>query len=1110
MSHLKYRVIASCVLCLVVCLTGFRPLPVFAQGDDEAAIRSLVERFFAAYQKKDLDGLMSLWSEKASDFAASKQSLQQTFNDHQTIEVKRLDIGKVTIEGSQGKIELSVEVSAVNARTGKPADGFGKLSRIMRVSKEGAEWKLWQYVSSEEDFAADLLAAQTEDERKALMSRNEQRVTSGLVRELNRQGRALSGQSKYAQASRVYEIALRVAGQVDDKAGAALVLIGVGNVHYLQGDYKQAVDAYRQSLKLAEETGSKADMGRAWGSLGSATFAQGDYTQSLELHQKSLKLREEAGDKVGISTALGNIAGVYYSQGNYEQALEYQLRGLKLAEEMGDKTGIAVALNNIGAVYLIQGDYFNALDMRQKSLKIREELGDKSGIAQILNGIGVVYYGHGNYEQALGYYQKSLQLSKEIGRKAGIAASITNIGNVHYSQGNLTMALEFMQQSLKLHEELGDRASLATSLNNMGAVYNDQGNHTRALESLQQSHKIAEELGYEQVIASTLTNIAQTYQYLGKYQMALDYAGRAITVTRQSENADVLWQALTAEGQAHVALNQFDRARQSFLDAISIIEKLRGQLAGAERSQQLFFEGKVSPYYAMVDLLIRQQDTAQALLYAERAKGRVLLDVLSNGRVNITKAMTPDELARDQTLTAELKALNTQIARLKSAPASAELTRLTARLEKARLEYDALQSSIYAAHPELKVQRGRAQTVTLDEAAKLLPDDRTAVLEYVVGENNSYLFVLTKAAAGQSSKKPVTLNVYPLNLKGKELAEMSESFRRRVAERDLTIKAPARRLYDLLVKAAEKQLQGITKLTIVPDGPLWELPFQALYRGQQGYLLEAYAVSYAPSLSVLREMDRKGAEFRLTRKTGPQATSARRVRTAATLTENFQTELFALGNPILSNEAVAKVSVLRGEESLGPLPDAEREVSTLGKLYGHARSKVLIGDKATEEEVKAEAGKYLLLHFATHAILDDRNPMYSRIMLSYGGDRAQEDGLLEAWELMKLDLTAEMAVLSACQTARGRVGAGEGMIGMSWALFVAGCPTVVVSQWKVDSARTTDLMLEFHRNLLRRKAGGQPAMTKAEALREAALKLLNSQYNHPAYWAGFVLIGNEK
>jgi CHAT domain-containing protein len=217
-----------------------------------------------------------------------------------------------------------------------------------------------------------------------------------------------------------------------------------------------------------------------------------------------------------------------------------------------------------------------------------------------------------------------------------------------------------------------------------------------------------------------------------------------------------------------------------------------------------------------------------------------------------------------------------------------------------------------------------------------------------------------------------------------------------------------------------------------------------------------------------------------------------------------------MGNPTINAERLAKVSLTRGDESLDPLPNAEREVNTLGKLYGAERSRILIGEQATEEQVKAEASRYLLLHFATHAVLDDRNPMYSRIVMSSPEEGAKEDGLLEAWELMNLDLKAELVVLSACQTARGRVGAGEGMIGMSWALFVAGSPSVVVSQWKVDSARTTDLMLEFHRNLLRKLATGGPAMSKAEALRAAALKLLHGQYNHPAYWAGFVIIGNER
>ena len=135
--------------------------------------------------------------------------------------------------------------------------------------------------------------------------------------------------------------------------------------------------------------------------------------------------------------------------------------------------------------------------------------------------------------------------------------------------------------------------------------------------------------------------------------------------------------------------------------------------------------------------------------------------------------------------------------------------------------------------------------------------------------------------------------------------------------------------------------------------------------------------------------------------------------------------------------------------------------------------------------------------------------MFSFLTLAQTAGDPNEDGLLEAREIINMDLHAKLAVLSACQTARGWVGAGEGVIGMSWALFVAGVPTTVASQWKVDSASTTSLMIDFHRRLTTRSANGKSKEAKAEALREAELGLLRSErYRHPFYWAGFVMIGD--
>jgi CHAT domain-containing protein len=199
--------------------------------------------------------------------------------------------------------------------------------------------------------------------------------------------------------------------------------------------------------------------------------------------------------------------------------------------------------------------------------------------------------------------------------------------------------------------------------------------------------------------------------------------------------------------------------------------------------------------------------------------------------------------------------------------------------------------------------------------------------------------------------------------------------------------------------------------------------------------------------------------------------------------------LLAMGDPQLSG-------ALR-------LPNASREVAGLGRLYGDGAVTMTGGD-ASETRWKALAPQYDVLHLATHGNLNSGNPLFSSVMLAAGGG---EDGLVEAREILDLDLKADLVVLSGCETGRGGFHYGEGLVGLSWALMVAGSPSSLVSQWKVDSAGTTELMLAFHRDL--RARNGSKAPGKAAAFRAAALaRLQTAAYRHPYYWAGFVLIGD--
>jgi CHAT domain-containing protein len=767
--------------------------------------------------------------------------------------------------------------------------------------------------------------------------------------------------------------------------------------------------------------------------------------------------------------------------------LDYYQRSLKLAEQLGDKSVVPAVLNNVGLVLSGQGNYAQALESFQKSLLLSEQQG--TSIARVLNNLGLVHFLQGNYAQALQYFQKGLTLKEQSNDKPGILTGLNNIGLVHFTQGNYTQALEYYQRTLAVAEELGNKEGLGAILVNIGEIYGHQNNHELALKTYQRSLALAEELGAKETIAQALGHIGNTYYSQGKYEKSLEFSAQAGAVAKQIGSPQPLIEARTIAGKTYRSLNQPDQARQAFQEAIDTIETVRGQLAGNEQQQEQFFENKLAPYQSMVELLITQNKIGEALAYAERAKARMLLDVLRSGRVNIAKAMTTQEQERERKFNNDLVSINNQISRegSRSQPDPSSLAGLKGQLQKARLDYEAFQTNLYAAHPELKVQRGQAQPVTVQDIAALLPDARSALLEYVVTDEKVYLFVSTRTSEADQSK--LDLKAYLLEIKRKDLIERAERFRKQLAARDLGFRDAARALYDLLLKPAQAQIDGKTTLVVVPDEVLWELPFQALQSAQNRFLLEDHAVSYAPSLTVLREMVRL-------RKTRASNTS-------------HSISLLAMGNPALGSKAKERFKLTLRDEKLDALPEAENEVKTLAQLYGAAHSKVYVGAEAREDRLKAEAPKFTILHLATHGILNDASPMYSQIVLSQDDGSVTEDGLLEAWEITKLDLRADLVVLSACETARGRVGAGEGVIGLTWALFVAGSPTTVVSQWKVDSASTTQLMLEFHRNLKNGMNDWNKGIGTARALQKAAMKLLrSSEYRHPFYWAGFVVMGD--
>jgi len=852
------------------------------------------------------------------------------------------------------------------------------------------------------------------------------------------------------------------------------------------------------TFRLVKENG----VWKIWQFVDTAEELTVELLAARDDEERALVLKRSEPFTDGLLKGLSNVAAeLLYKKGNDDQASLILNVVLTIARRDNSLLGTANALIGLGDVYAAQGDYRRAADNYQQMMKLMEGLGDKPGIAVVSVRLGDIHYYQGNFPQAFDYYERSVKLYEKLGSREDVAHPLLRVGDVYFALNDNSRAIEYYQRSLKICERTFDKGGATFLLNRIAAVYAAQGRYEEAENFYRRSLKLQEELGIKSITATTLNGLGTIRYQQGNYEEAVRLSTRATELAREGHAPEILWKTLTSLGQAYRALKQVDRAQQSFDEAIAVLEKMRGQLVGSERDQQLFFENKTVPYVEMVGLLIAENKVAEAFHYAEMAKGRMLLDVLRHGRPDISKTMTAGERDHEKQLQATVTALSSQQRKEISLrqPDKSRLALIDAQLQHARLEYEAYETRVYAAHPDLSAGRGGSKPLSLNEAGALINDSQTALLEYVVTQNRTYLFVLTKP----NSTDPVALKVYPIEISARELAKRVVDFRQRLAGNSADFKEPATSLYDLLLQPAQTELDGKNAIYIVPAEGLWELPFQALLSRSNQYVLEDHSLSYVPSFSVLREIKTKAASQHLT---GRQANSdGLLTKVNATAFPDLPHRLLAIGNPSLSGRAMSGLRLTRSEVSFDSLPEAETEVKTIGEIYGAEVSTILIGNAAREETFKATASKYPVLHFAAHGVFDDVNPLYSRLLLATASD--SEDGFLEAREIMKLDLHADLAVLSACQTARGQVGSGEGLIGMSWALFMGGTSTTVASQWKVDSASTARLMIDFHRNL--QSENGSSHSTPAEALRRAAITLMaDPKYRHPFYWAGFVVVGN--
>lgn len=830
-------------------------------------------------------------------------------------------------------------------------------------------------------------------------------------------------------------------------------LWSTGEALMRKSQYDEALARYSLSAAIGERLGNDLDVATALQLTGSALRLRGEYAESIAAYERARVAAEKSGNRQRLSYILSNLGAVYVTMGRLSEALNLFDESLVVMPPEAAPQASAPAHQNMAILYALQGDYRRALQKFATVLEIYEKAKNRTKVALTYQNLGVLQSKQGNYEAARAHLLTSLRMGEELDDPTQIAQTANELGLVYALEGNYPDAMKTLERGRAIVDKLQLKGLMGDVRNSLADLHSRQGRHTDAFPLLREAAAIFEEQKDSLNLARTLRGTSNALARAGQYEGARDAAERAATLSRNIGENEGEWQARALQARALQGLGKPADALRELEAAVTLMESQRLKVAGGDEERQRYFEQASFPYHSLIDLSLAAGRPFDALQYAERAKARVLLDVLAHGPERVETEMTAAERAEERALLADLATADAQLQKATANNRAA----LEARREDARRKQTVFMTKLYASHPGLRVLRGAAPALDAAELAALVAAPSDALVQYVTADDQTWLFVVTRTAGGAAKVDPFRIPV-----SREALERRAKDLRDTIARRDPAFRRHARSLYDLLLAPAARSLAGKTRVRIVPDGPLWDVPFHTLTSPAGRYWIEDATLSWAPSFTALRDL-----------RAHPASTSPR---------------LLAMGDPI--------------REGMERVQETGRQVQLVAAAYGRENATTFTGAEATESRFRSEAQSAGILHLATHGILDPESPLYSRLVFS--GSKGDDDGYLEAWELMRLKLNARLAVLSACETARGEAAQGEGIIGLNWAMFVAGVPSTVVSQWKVEAASSTNLLVAFYRHMKR-----QPSF--AVALRSAALETkADPRYEHPFYWAPYILVGRDR
>ncbi|MBI4850446.1 MAG: CHAT domain-containing protein [Acidobacteria bacterium] len=857
---------------------------------------------------------------------------------------------------------------------------------------------------------------------------------------------------------------------------------------------------------------------------------QKNILKALETFEKALLHCQASENKALEAETLNEIGRMYYLLGKSQEAINYYNKVLAITPTMSDPIAKgameAASYNNIGQVAGDKTNYQEAFDNYKKAYDISSKLNLEDQIAKSINNLANVYMFFEDLDQAIKLYEEALIIHQQTGNLNSQAVVLNNLGSAHYYLNKLSEAENLYKQAIDLNNE--DFSTKASALRNLGVLYAKQEKIEQTLENYQSALEVFQKLGAKSEEGYTLMLLGEVYhKNFATYNnlKALVYLNKALPLLRSDNRNLPLANTLRLLAEVQFEIGDFIEAQKNIEQAIELITFTRKNILNPEFRQN-YAEIVQNSYALYISLLMKQHlknPTAgydvKAFEVSEQARARNLLELLAQSHIDIKYGVSKELVDKEQNLRRKLQEQQFSLIKLANNKLedSEDAKTVKKEQEKTLRELREVLVEIKQQNPSF-IALPEAKPLGLEAIQKQILDPESLILEYFLGETESYLWVISQTNMVSyvlpSRKKINNLaqEVYQLlSTKGKpktseNLVKTAQRFSLKQIndDDDRVYWQKAKELSQVLLPNPEQFKEK--RLVIVPDESLHYIPFGALplnsipkinskKNNQLVPLLQTNEIVNLPSVSIITFLKQNPKQQILDKKILVIADP-----------------VFSLDDPRFNIESVKKLpnpkneeisSVVR-EQNFTRLIASLKEANLITSLIDENRFKKFLSFETTKANFLAEnLTLFRFIHFATHAQINNQNPELSKIVFSLFDKKGElQNGFLSLYEIYNLRLQADLVVLSTCQSALGKELKAEGIVGLTQGFMTAGASRVISSLWNVNDSATAKLMENFYKKVLKENK------TPSQALRLAQIELSKDErFKSPYLWAPFVLQG---